>query len=346
MILLRNATLVTLAALFGIANTAVSVAAPREEIEFDVHARGAALTEWLLTGEVDRVYELMSPVLRKAVGGTAGLTALVRRLEEQAGKEVDVLHETAYHERGLVDYYRIARFSDMPNGSITIRWTWRPSGAIVAAKIAPTVEAAPSEHLDYRTKTPLQLPFEGTWYVVWGGLLPHQNYHVVAADQRFAYDFLILRDGQSHVGMGAANEDYYCFGEWIFAPAAGVVTAAVDAIADNTPGVMNEDAPPGNYVVLDHGNGEYSLLAHLRRGSVDVKAGDAVAAGDRLGACGNSGRSSEPHLHYHLQTAPTYGEGVGLPALFRDYFSGRAYRARGKPERGELIHRIIHGDPE
>ena len=75
-------------------------------------------------------------------------------------------------------------------------------------------------------------------------------------------------------------------------------------------------APAGNHVVLDLGNGEYALLAHLQRGSVRVEAGDRVRAGDVLGLTGNSGNSSEPHLHFHVQDRP------GL-------FGGRA-RAAGR----------------
>lgn len=165
----------------------------------------------------------------------------------------------------------------------------------------------------------------------------------MAPDQRFAYDFLILRGGLSHAASGAANEDYFCFGEAILAPAGGVVTVAIDGVPDNRPDVLNDDAPAGNHIVIDHGNGEYSLLAHLRRGSVVVAKGGTVVGGERLGACGNSGRSSEPHLHYHLQTGQTFGQDVGLPAQFEDWFSARQYRARGEPVRGELVHRITSG---
>src|SRR3546814_4096128 len=68
--------------------------------------------------------------------------------------------------------------------------------------------------------------------------------------------------------------------------------------------------------MLDLGHGEYAMLAHLRRGSVAVEAGQQVAAGDELGRCGNSGNTSEPPLHLHLQDAPKFGEGNGLPVFF------------------------------
>jgi murein DD-endopeptidase MepM/ murein hydrolase activator NlpD len=71
----------------------------------------------------------------------------------------------------------------------------------------------------------------------------------------------------------------------------------------------------GNHVVIDHGNGEYSLFAHLKQGSVRVKPGQRVAAGDRLGAMGMSGDAFLVHLHYQLQSGPGFEE--GLPAYFR-----------------------------
>lgn len=62
------------------------------------------------------------------------------------------------------------------------------------------------------------------------------------------------------------------------------------------------------------------------------KVGDKVKRGDLVGRCGNSGNSSEPHLHYHLQNGPHFGQAEGLPAQFRNYV------ADGKKiERGELV---------
>src|SRR3546814_15367827 len=79
------------------------------------------------------------------------------------------------------------------------------------------------------------------------------------------------------------------------------------------------------------------MLAHLRRGSVAVEAGQQVAAGDELGRCGNSGNTSEPHLHLHLQDAPVFGEGNGLPAFFEDYTADGEVVARGEAVKGQTI---------
>lgn len=89
--------------------------------------------------------------------------------------------------------------------------------------------------------------------------------------------------------------------------------------------------------MIDHGQGEHSLIAHLAQGSLAVRVGEQVTAGQRVGTCGNSGRSTLPHLHYHLQTGSAFGEGVGLPAQFNNCVVSGKPVARGEPQRGELI---------
>jgi murein DD-endopeptidase MepM/ murein hydrolase activator NlpD len=193
---------------------------------------------------------------------------------------------------------------------------------------ALTKQPAPTNFLDYETKTALHLPFIGEWYVYWGGRSLAQNKHAVARDQRLAYDFLILargHAGQSYRGSGESNIDYYCFGQPIYAPADGIVVKTENELPDNRPGEMNPKAALGNCVILDHGSGEFSFFAHFQQGTVVVRTGDRVRSGQFLAQCGNSGNSSEPHLHYHLQNTSIPFRGDGLPAFFVEYF------ADGKP---------------
>jgi hypothetical protein len=200
--------------------------------------------------------------------------------------------------------------------------------------------AARSAYLDYKTRTTLQLPFEGVWYVVWGGRTLEQNRNAVFKDRRFGYTFTVIaEDGSSLVaeGDGSRNSDYLCFGMPVLSPGDGEVIAIANDAPDNLPGEPNTQDFPGNYVVIDHGNGEYSMLAHLRLGSVGVEVGDSIVAGQKVGECGNSGYSGEPHLHYHLQNTPEWLSGEGLPAQFRDYFAEGGYVERGEPERGQRI---------
>jgi len=123
----------------------------------------------------------------------------------------------------------------------------------------------------------------------------------------------------------------------ILAPADGTVLDAVDGLPDQAIGTRNTKAITGNHVMLDLGNGEYAMLAHLRQGSVAVKAGQRVVAGQELGRCGNSGNTSEPHLHFHLQDAPEFGQGNGLPAFFERYVADGEVVERGEPVRGQTI---------
>ena len=69
----------------------------------------------------------------------------------------------------------------------------------------------------------------------------------------------------------------------------------------------------GNHVVLDLGDGTYALYAHVQRGSLSVRAGDKVTAGEQVGRCGNSGNSTEPHVHFQLMDHPDPDIGRGVP---------------------------------
>jgi murein DD-endopeptidase MepM/ murein hydrolase activator NlpD len=142
----------------------------------------------------------------------------------------------------------------------------------------------------------------------------------------------------SRKGDGTRNAQYYCFGQPILAPGAGKAVVVVDGLEDNVPGKMDREHPAGNHVVLDHGNGEFSFLAHFTKG-IQVGEGADVASGAVLGKCGNSGNSSEPHLHYHLQSTPVFREGEGLPAQFLEYVADGKEVARGEPTRGQTIRR-------
>ncbi|UFJ40268.1 M23 family metallopeptidase [Brevibacillus humidisoli] len=151
------------------------------------------------------------------------------------------------------------------------------------------------------TQTEYRLPFQGEWMTYWGGRNVLVNYHYAYPGQRYAYDFIIVKDGMSYQGDPTHNESYHAFGQEVLAPASGTVVQVVNDVPDNEPvGEMNEEQPAGNYVVIDHGRGEYSLLAHFQHQSIRVKPGDVVEAGDLLGLCGNSGNSSEPHIHFHV----------------------------------------------
>ncbi len=219
------------------------------------------------------------------------------------------------------------------------------------------IKPAPTSYLDYQTKTDLIFPLTGESLIGTGGRTIEQNpNHIYVVDQRFAIDIVAPAPGASPPELEGIvekalsgkleiyrgndykkNENHYCFGRQIIAPGDGVVVDTKDGVFDNIPGKKNTKDIPGNYVVIDHLNGEFSMLAHFKKDSVLVKQGDKVRAGDPIGQCGNSGHSNLPHLHYHLQTTPNWLDGEGLPAQFQNYYANGKFVERGEPIQGEII---------
>ncbi|MFZ0818528.1 MAG: M23 family metallopeptidase, partial [Candidatus Acidiferrales bacterium] len=142
--------------------------------------------------------------------------------------------------------------------------------------------------------------------------------------QRFAIDWVRFgENGKLTKSDGAANADYYGYGQNVFAVADAVVADTKDGIAENKPGSI--DVPitletiAGNFVLLDLGNGTYAGYAHLQPGSLRVKKGDRVHRGDVLGLVGNSGNSDAPHLHFQLMDAASVLDSEGLPYLLENF---------------------------
>ena len=149
------------------------------------------------------------------------------------------------------------------------RWLARASGAIV-----------------------LHPPFRGRWRVAAGGPDPKHNHHQRVSDQYFAYDFVNL-DGPSWEAP-------------ICAPCRGLVAHVEDRHDDAPPDARRRERkhPFGNYVSIETERG-YVILAHLKRGSITVRAGDTVGPGVHIADCGNSGNTLGAHLHIHAQNQPT-----------------------------------------
>lgn len=199
-----------------------------------------------------------------------------------------------------------------------------------------TVTPVP-EYENYKTKTPLTLPFKGVWEVVNGGRTLETNDHLRApieriADQRFAYDFV-----RPYQNDGWQLSDYQAFGAEVIAPGNGVIAQVVDGSFDLPIGERDANVITGNMIIIDHQNGEFSTICHFMHDSIKVKVGDRVNQGDFLGQCGNSGNTDQPHIHYQLQNALLLHKAQGLPAQFRNIMVNEELKENQEPVRGDKV---------
>lgn len=208
----------------------------------------------------------------------------------------------------------------------------------------------------YVTKTDLMIPVEGRIQVNAGRepgtprsrmdqAVAHELSGVRRQFNRYAYDFMVSDStGALNRTGGGTEADWYGWGAIVVAPAAGVVRVAENNRPDNRPG--NAPRPcclandptwiAGNYIVIDHENGECTLLAHLRRGSQSVSEGDRVTRGQRIAEVGLSGDSyTVPHLHYQLMDSCDFTDAEGLPSRFS------AFERLSGPNAGQEIKAYV-----
>jgi hypothetical protein len=211
----------------------------------------------------------------------------------------------------------------------------------------------------------LALPFAGTWLArnTPARRVPSHGTHLWATT--YAIDFIAVAGGKPSAVRNwrtllatEPNERFHGFGLPILAPADGTVTAVLDGEPDHearrsplalVPYALTQAARvrrggpaiAGNHVVLEIAGGRYVVLAHLRRGSVRVRPGEPVAAGQEVGACGNSGNSTQPHVHVQAMDSPEPATAAGLPVAFRSY---RAWRTADQPPR--VVPEGVPGESE
>lgn len=236
--------------------------------------------------------------------------------------------------------------------------------------LADAIRAAAAYRPDTdRPPVVLDLPFEGSWLAgaTPADRVPSHRTHFLG--QTFAIDFAAVdergrtsavRDWRTVLATEPPDR-FYAFGQPILAPAGGQVVAAHDGEPDHaarrnplmiigyllTQGSRLRsglDAVMGNSVIVALGDGgPYVAMVHLRRGSVRVRPGDRVAAGQQLAECGNSGNSTQPHLHIQVMDSLDLLAARGLPMMFRNYlaWSKGATEPRripeGIPERRERV---------
>lgn len=189
-----------------------------------------------------------------------------------------------------------------------------------------------------RNTTKLILPFNEKWTVFWGGDTKELNYHVDHLSQKNAFDFLITNEkGKSFKTNGSTNEDYYAFGKEIIAPCDAEVVLVVDGVKENKPGDMNPIYVTGNSVILKTMANEFFVFAHFKQHSIQVKEGQKIKQGTLLGLCGNSGNSSEPHLHFHIQNVEDLNVATGVKCYFEKIMVNGEIKSDHSPIKNEKI---------
>lgn len=207
------------------------------------------------------------------------------------------------------------------------------AGKAIEARTAIKVES-------HKSPNEYDFPLAGSWYVGAGPSL--HSHHRWAIPEEFALDLVALGGtGQTHKGDGSKLDDYFCYGRDVLAVADGVVVDTVTDLTEANDRLKRPDeseadfeqrtlagqnallargykAVIGNYVVIQHAGGEYSDYAHLRQGSVKVKAGDKVTRGQVIAQVGHTGNTTEPHLHFQITNGPDPLYSRGLPVVFRN----------------------------
>jgi murein DD-endopeptidase MepM/ murein hydrolase activator NlpD len=279
--------------------------------------------------DFEAVFEMFSSEMKKAVPINT-LNNYLTNLKADAGKITK--REFVKYQNGSVAFYK----TTLENGVLGLNLSIGANSEINGLQFVEFKDDSQPK-LD-RNNSSFILPFKGEWTVFWGGDTEALNYHVVDRAQKNAFDLVITdKEGVSHKTNGQTNEDYYVFGKEIIAPVSGEVVSVVDGIKDNILGEMNRIYIPGNTVIIKTVNDEYLFFAHFKQHSIKVKQGQQVKQGELLGLCGNSGNSSEPHLHFSLQNVEDMNKATGAKSYFDNILVNGELKSNYSPIKGEKI---------
>lgn len=277
----------------------------------------------------EKVFSMFSDEMKEALPMDKTMNFLLD-LKSQAGNITN--REFIKYENLTYASYK----TNFTNAILTLNISINNNSEINGLFIKPYVEHNLSK--PKRNSTKLKLPFKEEWTVNWGGDTKEQNYHIDSEAQKNAFDFVIKNEeGNSYKTNGKTNEDYYAFGKQIIAPCVGEVILVVDGINDNIPGESNLMYIPRNTIIIRTQNNEYLFFAHFKQNSIMVKQGQKVSLGDLLGLCGNSGNSSEPHLHFHVQNTENTNIATGMKCYFESIIVNGEVKSDYSPVQNEII---------
>ena len=158
------------------------------------------------------------------------------------------------------------------------------------------------------------------------------------AEHRYSYD-IGVRDSSNKTFKDAMkkdqNDNYYCWGQPILAMSSGTVIFVANGFEDHFGNMNNPDSTGANAVIIRNDALDfYHVYVHCQRNSIVVNVGDVVSPGDKLGLIGNSGGSSEPHLHLGICRRDADGFLRSLPMTFNKIKDGANKTVSGVPVDG------------
>ena len=241
--------------------------------------------------------------------------------------------------RSVLISFTLDSLDDAPE---TVLHRIRTTGADTPGATAPTPLNYRAGPVDVSAGTPLVIraPLTGTNWVAMNGCCLIGSAHiaalapfsgVLANTQRFAIDWMRTNDdGEFVSGDANRNESYAGYGQEVRAVADGTIASTLDRLDANRPGVLPASDPElaktitvetvdGNNIIQDLGGGVWAAYAHLQRGSLLVKPGDQVKAGQVIARLGNTGNTSAPHLHFQLMNKPTLIGSDGIPYVIAEF---------------------------
>lgn len=174
------------------------------------------------------------------------------------------------------------------------------------------------------SKNKYRLPFDREFYIEFGGIKKKDSHSWDIPAQRYAYDFEIRDiENKPYHDDYLKLENYYSYKQKIYAPQDGYIIDLCNEYEDTKvrkgrPIVCDCDNVAGNYMIIKHKHGEYSMIAHILKNSFQVKVGDMVKIGDYLAKVGNSGNSNGPHIHFQVQDSFHLEKAKGIPIRFEN----------------------------
>ena len=241
-----------------------------------------------------------------------------------------------------------AERTKLAGGTRAVIWLWVPVDRQAPPKSVETRvfleqgtgDSARTQELDgpavpvAAEASPIGPPLRGGVWLAGNGPAPETGHRralipiggTPSIAQRFAIDYVRVGDDhRTFTGDSLKNASYHAYGQDALAVGDGIVVAVKDSIPENVPGITSRAVPitletvGGNHVIVDLGGGRYAFYAHLQPGSLRVKRGDKVRTGQVVGLVGNSGNSTEPHLHFHLSDGNSPLGSEGIPYIHRSF---------------------------